>query len=278
MAENTKIEWCDHTFNPWIGCTKLSPGCDHCYAEAIERRFGHDTFGPGKPRRRTRPANWNKVRAWDAGAGRLGIRYKVFCASMADVFDKEVSPDWRLDLIRLISDTPNLDWLLLTKRPKIARQFMLGFDPAPMDNLWLGTSVENQKMAELRIPLLLDTPAAVRFLSCEPLLEPIDIGPFVVDEADFAYRLLSKHYGRDGFGFEPKLFKIKENHGLHWLIAGGESGPRARPMPADWARSLRDQCRAAGVAFFMKQMSRKVPIPADLMVRQFPGSSEERNE
>ncbi len=247
MAENSRIEWCDHTFNPWIGCTKLSPGCDNCYAEAIEHRWGFDTFGPGRPRRQTSPANWKKPAAWDRKAARLGIRYRVFCASMADVFDAEVPAAWRLDLFKLIVATPNLDWLILTKRPKIAREFMRGFDPGPPANVWLGTSVENQKMADLRIPYLLDTPARVRFLSCEPLLGPVDIGPFVVKTPGYAYQ-----------------------YNLHWLIAGGESGRRARVMDPDCARSLRDQCSAAGVAFFMKQMGRRATIPPDLLVREFP--------
>ena len=253
MAENSKIEWTDHTFNPWIGCTNVSPACDHCYAEALDHRWGHDSWGTGKPRRRTSEANWKKPLAWDRKAARLGIRYRVFCASLADVFDAEVPDAWRVDLFVLIEATQNLDWLLLTKRPKVAREFLTARPVLP--NVWLGATVVNQKMANLRVPLLLDTPAAIRFLSMEPLLEEVDLY-------------------RGGFSLLHcvKSPAGKQHTRLDWVIVGGESGPQARDMDPAWARSLRDQCAGSAAAFFFKQMTRKAAIPPDLMVREFPRS------
>ncbi len=193
-----------------------------------------------------------KPLAWDRKAVRLGIRYRVFCASLADVFDTEVPEEWRADLFTLIETTPKLDWLLLTKRPKVAREFLT---PRPvLPNVWLGTTVENQKMANLRVPLLLDTPATVRFLSMEPLLEEVDLY-------------------RGGFSFLHRIKSPtgKQHERLDWVICGGETGPHARDMNVAWARSLRDQCAGSSAAFFMKQMTRRAPIPADLLVREFPG-------
>jgi protein gp37 len=247
MGAETKIEWCDHTHNHWTGCTKVSPACNHCYAEGWAKRSGVVKWGPGEPRRMTTEANRRKPLKWDRDAAAAGVRRRVFCNSLADVFDAEVADAWRLDLMQLIHATPHLDWLLLTKRPQVAKKF---FDHQAIPaNVWLGTTVENQAMADLRIPILLSIPAKVRFLSCEPLLGPVDISRWLDRTAA----------GR--FHAEPII---------DWIICGGESGVGARDMDADWARSLRDQCQAAGVWFFMKQMARKAPIPADLLVREFP--------
>ena len=227
MAENSKIEWTHHTFNPWEGCQRVGPGCDHCYAEARDQRFtGGAHWGPGAPRRRTSPANWRKPLAWDRAAAAAGERHRVFCASLADVFDNAVDPAWRDDLWRLIERTPNLDWMLLTKRPgNIANMLPVPFDFERLyPNVWLGCTVVNQDEADRDIPKLLAVSAAVRFLSMEPLLGPVDLG--VAGRGD---------------------------SGLDLVIVGGESGPGARPMHPDWARSLRDQCQAAGVAFHFKQ-------------------------
>lgn len=227
MAENSKIEWTHHTFNPWEGCQKVGPGCDHCYAEARDQRFtGGAHWGPGAPRRRTSPANWRKPLAWDRAAAAAGERHRVFCASLADVFDNAVDPAWRDDLWRLIERTPNLDWMLLTKRPgNIANMLPVPFDFERLyPNVWLGCTVVNQAEADRDIPKLLAVPAAVRFLSMEPLLGPVDLG--VAGRGD---------------------------SGLDLVIVGGESGPGARPMHPDWVRSLREQCVAAGVPFFFKQ-------------------------
>jgi len=276
MGENSKIEWCDMTFNPWIGCTKVSPGCAHCYAEnstptRVARKKGHELWGKGMPRQRTSEANWRQPLKWNdqAKAFNLAQEYletcnparapRVFCASLADWLDDEVPIEWLADLLRLIHETPNLDWLLLTKRPEnfkprlqavkewlgkrvtgtndrdiewcyVADWLASGSGdqrasaPKPPQNVWIGATVENQQWADERIPHLLKIPARVRFLSCEPLL-----GPLRIKDA------------------------LRCDVPIHWVICGGESGPKARPMHPDWARSLRDQCQAAGVAFFFKQ-------------------------
>jgi protein gp37 len=268
--KNSHIEWCDHTFNPWEGCTKVSPGCAHCYAEARNRRFSAGAnWGPGAPRRRTSIHNWNEPQRWNTAAAPFfygGDRPKreadafgwrphkprVFCASLADWLDEEVPIEWLADLLELIGKTQNLDWLLLTKRPqnwseRMHAAFRAGFDgdewvsqwldgELPL-NVWIGTTVEDQKRADERIPELLKIPARVRFLSCEPLLEKVD---------------LSNHSPSREHGAWAK-------GDINWIICGGESGPNARPMHPAWARSLRDQCAAAGVAFFFKQWGEWLP-------------------
>lgn len=264
MAENSKIEWCDHTFNAWVGCTKVSPACDHCYAESWAKRSGSPELWQGK-RRRTTEANWRKPIKWNAEAGKLGIRFKVFCNSLADVFDNEVPDEWRADLFRLIRATPNLDWLLLTKRIGNVKKMHPGGD---YPNIWLGATVINQEEADRDIPKLLDAPAVVRFLSIEPMLGPVDL----------KRAALKLYEGKEAeLGYPPPfwqaaLFQNGALANIHWVICGGESGPGARHMDHEWARSLRDQCRSAGVSFFMKQMTKKAPIPDDLMVREMPGA------
>ena len=256
MAENSKIEWTDHTFNPWVGCTKVSPACDHCYAEGWAKRTGQAGLWSGE-RRRTSTANWKQPIKWDTAAAVEGVRRKVFCASLADVFDNQAEPEWRADLWRLIEVTPNLDWLLLTKRPQnIAKMLPANWgDGYP--NVWLGTTVENQEEAERRIPHLLANPAQVHFLSCEPLLGPLDLKGWIYA------------------GWEGGIRNARPARHIKWVIAGGESGPGARELDPEWPESLLDQCQRSGAsAFFMKQMSgvRKPlpPIPPHLMVREFP--------
>jgi protein gp37 len=233
VAENSAIEWTDHTFNPWEGCQKVGPGCDHCYAETRNARFGGGVagnWGPGAPRRRTSVSNWRKPLRWQADASAFqaahGRRQRVFCASLADVFDNAVDPAWRADLFELIRATPDLDWLLLTKRiGNVANMLPVPFDfKRRYPNVWIGATIVNQAEAERDIPKLLATPAAVRFLSMEPLLGPVDISWTEVCVPS-----------------------------LDWVIVGGESGAGARPMHPDWARGLRDQCAAAGVPFLFKQ-------------------------
>lgn len=251
MADQTAIEWCDKTFNPWTGCTKVSPACDHCYAEGWAKRSGHVEWGPQGSRRRTSPAYWNGPEKWNTEARDKGIRYRVFCASLADVFDNHgsITSGWRGDLWHLIARTPHLDWLLLTKRPQnIAKMLPDGYG-APAwgngwDNVWLGTTVENQTEADRRIPHLLRVPAKVRFLSCEPLLGPVDL------------TAIERTGGEIGF-MRPLDGRFNR---LHWIIAGGESGPGARPMHPDWVRDLRDQCAEAGVPFLFKQWGEWLPI------------------
>jgi len=284
MSENSKIEWTDHTFNPWIGCTKVSEGCAHCYAETQNklRQWNPAGWGKGAPRKRTSAANWKEPLRWnkeaaicDGCGGKFSIpqahlcpaekdivagedlrfrRTRVFCASLADWLDDEVPIEWLADLLALIHATPNLDWLLLTKRPEnfltrlrqirdessclghscgmMAMDWRAGIAP---ENVWIGTSVENQQAADLRVPSLLSIPAQVRFLSCEPLLGPVEFSD--VTRRSDAVSQLGK----------------KALNGIHWVICGGEIGPHARPMHPDWARSLRDQCGAVGVPFFFKQ-------------------------
>lgn len=255
MAENTKIEWCDHTFNPWIGCTKVSEGCQFCYAEALmDKRYGKVKWGPQGVRMRTSFANWKKPLAWNRKAEAEGQRHRVFCASLADVFeekpDQPEMDEWRHDLFHRIWDTPHLDWLLLTKRPEnvnahfqrspLYNDYLQQMGELP-PNIWIGTSVENQEQADLRIPHLLNIPAAIRFLSMEPLLGPVNLTGFA----------------------SPLWGKLPPSAFLHWVIVGGESGPNARPMHPDWARSLRDQCVAAGVPFFFKQWGMYSPASKD---------------
>lgn len=284
--QNSKIEWVTtvnpdgtvspgHTFNPVIGCMKVSAGCTHCYAEALmDKRYNRAQWGPNTRRIRTSSSNWKKPLQWNANAKATGRRAKVFCASLSDVFEDH--PDWiqpRADLFNLIEQTPYLDWLLLTKRIEgwedrlhevvreasdggdmLASQWLDGDAP---DNVWLGTSVENQAAADKRIPELITIPAKVRFLSCEPLLGPLNL-------EDLAYEAAGPAWA----GY---------NKLVDWIIVGGESGQKARPMQLEWARSLKEQCQAAGTAFFMKQLggiSDKrhdlADFPEDLRIREFP--------
>lgn len=258
MAENSAIEWTDHTFNPWEGCQKVGPGCDNCYAETRNARFvpkndpargTAPNWGPGAPRRRTSAANWNKPLQWNRDAEAFasangGRKQRVFCASLADVFDNAVDPKWRRDLFDLIARTPALDWLLLTKRIGNVRAMVqdCGFTALP-SNVWLGATIVNQAEADRDIHKLLSAPAAVRFLSMEPLLGPVNLswclGRFYEKESVF-YRSDTPPPGRESLHID-------------WVIVGGESGDGARPMHPDWARDLRDQCKAASVPFLFKQ-------------------------
>ena len=270
MSENTKIEWCDHTFNPWTGCTKVSPACDHCYAEGWAKRSGHVKWGSGQPRRRTSDANWRMPLKWNREAERTGVRPRVFCASLADVFDNEVDPAWRADLFKLIADTQNLNWLLLTKRVGnvmkmanevadmplpgshtghlIAHQWRNG---SPPKNVWLGATVVNQEEADRDIPKLLAVPAAKRFLSMEPLLGPVDLTHIDVLGGD------AEIYPLKGTTdcVDEEGAPTADVPALDWVIVGSESGPGARrdPNMVSWVASLRDQCVDAGVAFLWKQ-------------------------
>lgn len=219
--ENSAIEWTHHTFNAWVGCTKVSPGCLHCYAETlVQTRFGRAQWGRGQPRALNSDKYWRAPIRWNVRAEKEGVRERVFCASLADVFDKEVDPAWRDRLFDLIVKTPNLDWLLLTKREDhmLSEFNRLGVPK----NVWAGVSVENQEAANKRIPYLVDLPC-IRFLSMEPLIGPVTILEWLV------------------------------NRQLDWVIVGGESGPGARPMDRQWVEFQRDSCESAGVPFLFKQ-------------------------
>lgn len=253
MAENSKIEWCDHTFNPWIGCTKVSEGCQHCYAEQMmDKRYGKVKWGPQGTRVRTSLANWKKPLKWNREAAKAGKRARVFCASLADVFEIHPSQDldeWRHDLFMLIQQTPHLDWLLLTKRPENVMPYLRhGWGTDLPDNVWLGTSVENQQAAFKRIPELLKVPAAVRFLSMEPLLGQVHLD------------LMDGVFFDSGMPFD---WQRLDPPGIHWVIVGGESGPNARSIHPDWVRDIREQCVGAGVPFFFKQWGQWVHDPED---------------
>jgi len=289
MAESTAIEWTDATFNPWIGCTKVSPACDHCYAARQDEFRKWTPEGWGGPRRRTSAALWKHPEKWNAqpfaecsacrwrgevreaptqdapgetvhlcpACGKQALREarrRVFCASLADVFDNEVPPEWRADLFRLIEKTPNLDWLLLTKRIGNASAMMFearGGHLPLLPNVWLGATVVTQEEADRDIPKLLATPARVRFLSIEPMLGPVGLGRFLLRCC--GHLVPGNDHGV--YGTEPPQCcgQPEPSFDLDWVIAGGESGPKARPMHPDWARSLRDQCAAAGVPFLFKQ-------------------------
>lgn len=218
MAENTKIEWADHTFNPWMGCTRVSPACDHCYAaDLMETRYGRVKWGAGEPRVRTK--DWSKPRKWNRDTPGAF----VFCASLADVFDNEVPPEWRADMFRLIEETPRLIWLLLTKRIGNVGKLMdaIGYAALP-PNVALGATMANQEEYDRdRIKLAVaGASAAFTFGSFEPLL-----GPIILDQ-----------------------------HAPDWIIVGGESGPNARPMDLEWARSLKRQSAELGRVFNFKQV------------------------
>lgn len=244
MADETLISWADMTFNPWVGCTRVSPACDGCYAaHLMETRMGRVQWGgPGVgagTRDRTSAANWRKPITWNKKAAATGSRPFVFCSSLADVFDNEVPAEWRVDLFSLIGATPNLVWLLLTKRPQNIIRFAREAGSFP-SNAAIGTTVEDQKRADLNVPALLkakdELNPAFAFLSCEPLLGPIDLGQL-----------------QDGL---PSNAWLTWLDGLDWVITGGETDQgshKARPTHPDWMRSLRDKCAASGVAFHHKQ-------------------------
>jgi len=231
MAKDSKIEWTHHTFNPWWGCSKVSPACRNCYAETWAKRVGSDVWGAKKERRFFSANHWREPLKWNREAEAAGERRRVFCASMADVFERKAGlKEWRRKLWILIEQTPMLDWLILTKRPHNVTSMV----PWPPDdwpsNIWLGTTIENQNWADKRLPHLFANQAKVRFLSCEPLLGPVDLAKG-----------------------SPK------GQSVDWVITGGESGPHSRPMDPQWARGLRDQCQELQIAFHFKQWGHWVP-------------------
>lgn len=261
MGETTQIGWTDHTFNPWVGCTKVSEACRNCYAESWAKRSGLVKWGENAARRRTSTANWKQPLKWNRDAMLAGVRRRVFCASLADVFeDRDELIPWREDLFSLIHDTPHLDWLLLTKRPENILQLRNGFYSP---NLWLGTTVESENHTE-RIDALVQCGfmAAVLFLSCEPLFSSINLDSW----------LCSCPTKCDETGGS---IICTENGSVDWVIAGGESGPKHRPLNVDHVRSLRDQCLQAGVPFFFKQHGGRTPDAGGCLLdgkeyKQFP--------
>jgi len=285
MGDTTAIEWADHTFNPWAGCTKVSPACANCYAEKSPGSvFRGVKWGPKAERVVSADSTWRKPLAWNRKAEREGTSPRVFCGSLCDVLEaRDDLDEHRARLWELIEQTPHLTWLLLTKRPEeVLRrvpvrwswtcpshgrdigqpiadrgEWHCGRCARPLEqaswpaNVWIGATVEDQQRADERIPHLLRIPAPVRFLSCEPLL-----GPVLLDNGDTSWLTCN---GENKSGSDEHVCCMSEAeggacfHGIDWVITGGESGPKARPSHPDWFRSLRDQCQAAGVPFFLKQ-------------------------
>jgi protein gp37 len=242
---DSKIKWTHHTCNFWYGCTKVSAACDHCYAETM-MAIRYKRVEWGGPRRRTGQAIWREPFKWDREAAATGQRFRVFTLSLGDFWDNQVPTEWRTEALDVIRARGNLDWLILSKRPQnIAKMLPADWGANGWPHVWLGATVENMVEARRRIPHLLRVPAPHHWLSCEPLLEPLDLTPWL------------------GLGR------------VDWVVCGGESGTAVRTMDADWARALLAQCRTAGVPFLMKQMSGRSrsaleAIPDDLDVEEYP--------
>lgn len=278
MAEQTGISWCHSTWSPWRGCVKVSPGCDHCYAEAMSHRNPAVLGEWGPEGKRVLNADWRKPLAWDRAAAKAGERRRVF-PSLCDPFEEfsgrvvDVKgnlchgsdfpgnssldvmglDDIREQFFGMIHSTPNLDWLVLTKRPQNIAAMMADYREAwhglTLPNLWMGTSVEDQQRADERIPHLLATPAAIRWLSVEPLLGPIDLSPYL----EPAFVAMADP---DAPGFDVPA--------VDWVVIGGESGPLARPCDIGWIRAIVAQCKAAGVPVYVKQLgARPNGLPGD---------------
>ena len=255
MGANSKIEWCHHTYNHWVGCTKVSPGCANCYAESENnrRKWATEGWGPGKPRHLTSERNHFQPVIWDRKAKNYGKRRRVFCSSLADWLDNEVPVQWFVGLLKIVRKCRNLDWLFLTKRPEnfLDRMEAVLREPdedlpvglrewiekwlagkAPK-NVWMGVSTEDQERADERIPMLLSIPAKVHWLSVEPLLGPISMNTFLNPQ--------------------PYICPKRPDARIGWVVVGGESGMNARPCDPQWVREIRDQCLLREVPFFFKQ-------------------------
>ncbi|CAE6899773.1 MULTISPECIES: phage Gp37/Gp68 family protein [Burkholderiaceae] len=253
MSENSTIEWTDHTFNTHWGCSKIGPGCDRCYAEALAKRFGYG-WGDDAPKREFGESHWQDLIRWDRKAASEGVRRRVFTNSMSDLFDKFAPVGVRERHWSYVTRTPNLDHLLLTKRiGNVARMV----PPAWLEpggwpsNVWLGATIVNQEEADRDIPKLLAVPAAKRFLSMEPLLGPVSLRWLA------AWPENAPRCAQNPTGVTNHLDGLRR---LDWVIVGGESASGARPMHPEWARSIRDQCAAADVPFMFKQNGEWVSV------------------
>lgn len=274
MADNTKIEWADSTANFWIGCTKLSPACDHCYAEAdFDLRKHRVQWGPHGDRSYCK-TGWEMARKFQRAAARnggvdpeLGRKRRIFVNSLSDFFDNHRSITWRGEAWDLIRSCPDVIFMLLTKRPQNIAKMLPDDWGNGYPNVWLGTTVENQEEANRRIPDLVATPAAVRFLSCEPLLGPVDLRSISTMRWPGAERLNALTGSLRGMFGDYCATRLPS---LDWIICGGESGRGARPMHPDWARALRDQCAGAGVSFLFKQWGEWAPMDAARIVEDVP--------
>jgi protein gp37 len=247
MGRDTAISWTDATFNPWHGCTKVSPGCDNCYAETQDKRYGGEHWGKGQPRRVMSDDHWKQPLKWNREAQAAGKKLKVFCASMADVMDDEAPAGQRERLWDLIDQTPWLIYQLLTKRPHRYHRFLP--ESFKHQNVWLGTTAESQPFYDVRWPILQKVASSmglVSFVSYEPAIGSLSM----------------------------RRWPTSPN----WIIFGGETGAdsKRRPMELAWAENLRDECQASGTKFYMKQMSARTPdrakdlIPVDMLIQQFP--------
>lgn len=250
MSDSSRIEWTDATWNPVTGCTKVSPGCDRCYAETFAERFrgvpGHH-FEQGfdvvlRPERLDQPLKWKKPR-------------RIFVNSMSDLFHEAVPDAYIAKVWQVMAATPQHTYQVLTKRHARMRAWFRRWPNAVLTNLWLGVSVENQQWADIRIPALLDTPATIRFISAEPLVGPVDLSRWLGIEYMDALEGYGEELGAALAG------RVGPSSGLHWVIAGGESGRGARPVHPEWLRTLRDQCEASRTPFFFKQWGEWGPAP-----------------
>ncbi len=304
-----KIGWCDETINPVIGCTKISPACDHCYAEVMARRLAGMKYTREYGKVLTNN-KWNGRTIFRSNEllkpGRWKNPRKIFVVSMGDLFHESVPFEWIDKIIGLISDTPRHTYLFLTKRPEICLEFFkwfgneikkVGFDSIPtqssnpldyydpLPNLWIGVTVENQEQAEKRIPILLQIPSSKKFISCEPLLESLDLSKWIspcsyycshTDE-DFAEYTTSYEFNQldEGSQMTECAMFYRNNHRsepskIDWVIAGGETGPKARLPNIEWFRSLRNQCKDTNIPFFFKKIGTNILTPPDLLIKEFP--------
>ena len=263
MGEKTGISWTDATVNFWQGCHKVSAGCMNCYMFAEKRRYGQTA----NVVIRSAPATFNAPLKWAKNREKYGHINRVFVCSWSDFFIEEADA-WRDEAWEIMRRTPHLTYQICTKRPERIKECLPPEWGIGFSNVWIGVTAENQETADERIPILLKTPAAVRFISAEPLLGPIDLhqcGAIVSESFPEA----SSCDGSDGW------YEIAK---IDWLICGGESGPNARPMLCEWADSLQWNCRSARVPFFFKQGSQNNwqtfkdfnSFPDNLKVREFP--------
>ncbi|MDR1661249.1 MAG: phage Gp37/Gp68 family protein [Azoarcus sp.] len=301
MGANSKIAWCDHSFNPWIGCTKVSPACDNCYAESWAKRSGLVKWGPHAERRRTSASTWRQPFKWNAGAAeKRGIFYRVFCGSLCDVFDNAVPDDWRLELFDMIQKTPFLQWMLLTKRIGNVQDMLdeIGCNWIA-DKTWIGITVCNQEEADRDIPKLMRITATKRFLSIEPMLGAIDLQKFI---DPWTCSSCGYHGSEDdSVGIEhdgeifdscPKCGSVyswyrdygfmfsecnRNNRIIDWVIVGSENGSKRRPIDNNCVANVLEQCRAENVPVFVKQLeiNRKLikdvsQFPEGLRIQEFP--------
>lgn len=285
MADQSKIEWTSATWNPVTGCTKVSPGCDHCYAETFAERWrgtpGHH-FEAGfdvtlRPERLGQPLRWKRPR-------------RIFVNSMSDLFHEAVPDDYIARVFTVMAEAPQHTFQVLTKRHGRMRSLLTRLASDPPPNIWLGVSVEDQKWADIRVPALLDTPAAARFLSCEPLLGPVHLGmcdwipPGEEGFPGVHNPLSGEWWPAVGDYAEEYANRITDLPRIDWVIAGGESGPGARRCDLSWLRSLRQECAESCIPFFCKQLGSVLgrelgagskggewdAWPEDLRIRQFP--------